>query len=228
MAPRSRTTPLSRDAVLRAAVEVADERGVAAVSMRAVAQRLGVEAMSLYHYVRSKDEIVDALVDLIFAEIELPPPGADWRAAMHHRAASARAVLGRHTWAVSLMDSRAHPGPAILRHHDAVIGCLRAAGFDIAGAATAFSLIDSYVYGFVIQEASLPFTTAGELEAVASGMLANLPAEDFPHLTEMIEHALRPGYDHADEFAVGLDLILVGLEQRLGELSGSAGRPGDG
>lgn len=217
MAPRSRTTPLSRDAVLRAAVEVADERGAAAVSMRAVAQRLGVEAMSLYHYVRSKDEILDALVDLIFAEIELPTPGGNWRAAMRHRAASARAVLGRHTWAVSLMDSRADPGPATLRHHDAVIGCLRAAGFDIAGAATAFSLIDSYVYGFVIQEASLPFTTAGELEAVAAGMLPHLPAEAFPHLTEMFEHALRPDYNYADEFAVGLDLILDGLEQRLAQ-----------
>lgn len=215
MAARSRTTPLSRDAVLRAAVEVADERGVSAVSMRAVAQRLGVEAMSLYHYVRSKDEIIDALVDLIFAEIELPTPGEDWRAGMRHRAASARAVLGRHTWAVSLMDSRTNPSPAMLRHHDAVIGCLRAAGFDIAGAATAFSLIDSYVYGFVIQEASLPFTTADELQAVATGLLEHVPADDFPHLTEMFEHALRPGYSYADEFAVGLDLILDGLEQRL-------------
>ncbi|GAA3961589.1 TetR/AcrR family transcriptional regulator [Actinoplanes auranticolor] len=218
MAPRTRTTPLSRDAVLRAAVEVADERGSAAVSMRAVAQRLGVEAMSLYHYVRSKDEILDALVDRIFAEIELPTPGGDWRAAMRHRAASVRAVLGRHTWAVALMDSRANAGSATLRHHDAVIGCLRTAGFDIAGAATAFSLIDSYVYGFVIQEASLPFTTASELETVAAGMLEHLPADAYPHLTEMFEHALRPDYNYADEFVVGLDLILDGLEQRLAQL----------
>jgi AcrR family transcriptional regulator len=217
MAPRSRTTPLSLDAVLQAAVEVADERGVAAVSMRAVAQRLGVQAMSLYHYVHSKDEIIDALVGLIFAEIELPTPGEHWRAGMRHRAASARAVLGRHTWAVSLLDSRTNPSPATLRHHDAVIGCLRAAGFDVAGAATAFSLIDSYVYGFVIQEASLPFTTADELEQVAAGMLEHLPADEFPHLTEMFEHALRPGYSYADEFTVGLDLILDGLERRLAQ-----------
>ena len=215
MAPRSRTTPLSLDAVLQAAVEVADERGVAAVSMRAVAERLGVQAMSLYHYVHSKDEIIDALVGLIFAEIELPAPGEHWRAGMRHRAASARAVLGRHTWAVSLMDSRTSPNPATLRHHDAVIGCLRAAGFDIAGAATAFSLIDSYVYGFVIQEASLPFTTADELEEVAAGLLEHLPTDEFPHLAEMFEHALRPGYSYADEFTVGLDLILDGLERRL-------------
>lgn len=217
MARRSRTTPLSREAVLQAAVEVADERGSAAVSMRAVAQRLGVEAMSLYHYVRSKDEILDALVDVIFAEIELPTPGEDWRAAMRQRAASERAVLGRHTWAVSLMDSRANAGPATLRHHDAVIGCLRRAGFDIAGAATAFSLIDSYVYGFVIQEASLPFTTPGELETVATGMLEHLPTDAYPHLVEMFGHALRPGYNYADEFTVGLDLILDGLEQRLAQ-----------
>ncbi len=217
MAPRRRTTPLSRDAVLQAAVEVADERGVVAVSMRAVAQRLGVEAMSLYHYVRSKDEILDALVDRIFAEIEIPGPGENWRSAMRLRATSARAVLGRHTWAVGLMDSRANAGPATLRHHDAVIGCLRSAGFDIAGAATAFSLIDSYVYGFVIQEASLPFTTAGDLEPVAAGMLEHLPADTYPHLTEMFEHALRPGYNYADEFATGLDLLLDGLEQRLAQ-----------
>ncbi|MEU4421786.1 TetR/AcrR family transcriptional regulator C-terminal domain-containing protein [Actinoplanes sp. NPDC024001] len=215
MAPRSRTTPLSREAVLRAAVDVADERGIAAVSMRAVAERLGVEAMSLYHHVRNKDEILDGLVDLIFAEIELPAPGGDWRAAMRDRAASARAVLGRHIWAVSLMDSRPNAGAATLRHHNAVLGCLRAAGFDIAAAATAFSLIDSYVYGFVIQEAGLPFTNADELEVVAGGLLEQLPADEFPHLAEMVEYALRPGYAYADEFAIGLDLILDSLARRL-------------
>jgi AcrR family transcriptional regulator len=215
MAPRSRTTPLSRAAVLRAAVQVADEHGVAAVSMRAVAQRVGVEAMSLYHYVRSKDEIIDGLVDLIFAEIRLPVPGQDWRAAMRDRAASARTVLGRHVWAVSLMDSRLSPGPAMLRHHDAVLGCLRDAGFGIAAAATAFSLIDSYVYGFVIQEASLPLTNADERETVTAALLERLPAEEFPHLTAMAVHALRSGYSYADEFATGLDLILDGLQRRL-------------
>jgi AcrR family transcriptional regulator len=215
MAPRSRTTPLSRAAVLRAAVQVADEHGVAAVSMRAVAQRVGVEAMSLYHYVRSKDEIIDGLVDLIFAEIRLPVPGQDWRAAMRDRAASARTVLGRHVWAVSLMDSRLSPGPAMLRHHDAVLGCLRAAGFDLAGAASAFSLIDSYVYGFVIQEASLPFTNADERETVTAALLEQLPADEFPHLTAMAVHTLQSGYTYADEFTTGLDLILNGLQRRL-------------
>jgi len=218
--PRKRRSrpPLTTDAVLRAAVRVADAGGVTAVTMRNVAQELGVEAMSLYHHVEGKKAILDGIVDLVFAEIPLRPAGEGWRAAMRHRASSTRTVLLRHPWALGMLDSRAAPGPATLRHHDAAIGALRAGGFHLATAASAISLLDSYVYGFVLQERSLPFTSSEELGDVTDGMLARMPADTFPHLTEMIvDHALQPGYDYADEFAVGLELVLDALERRLGD-----------
>ncbi|OLT18172.1 AcrR family transcriptional regulator [Pseudonocardia sp. CNS-139] len=215
MADPPRRTPLSKDAVLRAAVALADESGSGVPSMRRLGDTLGVEAMALYHHFRNKDMILDGMVDLVFGEIDLPADGAGWRAAMRERAASMRAALVRHPWAISLMDSRTNPGPATLRHHDAVIGCLRSGGFSVSGAAHAFSVLDSYVYGFVLQELSLPFTTPADLEDVAGSILERMPRDEFPHLTEMIvESALKPGYAYAEEFDIGLDLVLDGLEQR--------------
>ncbi|ARX89080.1 AcrR family transcriptional regulator [Streptomyces alboflavus] len=191
---------------------IADEKGSAALTMRAVAAPLGVEAMSLYHHVAGREDVLDGMVDVVFGEIDLPPDGMDWKSAMRHRAESARAALRRHPWAVALMDSRSRPGPATLRHHDAVIGALRAGGFSVAMTAHAFSLIDSYLYGFVIQELSLPFNGSAELGEVAGAILDEMPADAYPHLTELAtEHALKPGYDHADEFAFGLTLILDAL-----------------
>lgn len=213
-------SPLSKERVFEAAVRVADQRGTPAVTMRNVAEQLGVEAMSLYHHVANKDEIIDGIVDRVFSEIELPVDEPDWKQAMRHRAASARTVLSRHIWALGLLDSRPNPGPAVLRHHDWVIGCLRGAGLSIAMAAHALSLIDSYIYGFVLQESSLPFDTSQELEAVAATMLQQMSGE-YPHLTEMItDHALRPGYDYADEFAFGLELILDGLGRAFAQKAG--------
>ncbi len=204
--------------MLEAAIRVADRGGVEAITMRRVAQELGVEAMSLYHHVPNKDAILDGVVDAVFAAIELPGAGdGDWREAVRARAFSARAVLSRHSWALGLMDSRRSPGPATLRHHDAVLGVLRRAGFSLPMAAHAVSLIDSYVGGFVLQEANLPVTTPDEVGEVAGGILEGLPADELPYLTEMIVgHALRPGYDHTGEFGYGLDLILDALEARRG------------
>ncbi|MFD0412506.1 TetR/AcrR family transcriptional regulator [Streptomyces sp. NPDC127108] len=205
-------TPLSRERVIRAAVAIADEKGSAALTMRAIAEPLGVEAMSLYHHVAGREDVLDGMVDAVFGEIDLPPRGTDWKSAMRHRADSARTVLRRHPWAVALMDSRSRPGPATLRHHDAVIGALRAGGFSVAMTAHAFSLIDSYLYGFVIQELSLPFSGSEELGEVAGAILSDMPADAYPHLTELAtEHALKPGYDYADEFTFGLTLILDAL-----------------
>ncbi|MFE7529311.1 TetR/AcrR family transcriptional regulator [Kitasatospora sp. NPDC057542] len=205
-------TPLSRERVIRAAVEVADEKGSAALTMRAIAQPLGVEAMSLYHHVAGREEILDGMVDAVFGEIELPSHGADWKSAMRRRAVSARAALLRHPWAIGLMDSRAQPGPATLRHHDAVIGALRAGGFSVPMTAHAVSLIDSYLYGFVLQEVSLPFKGGTEPAEVAGAILSGMPADAYPHLAELAtEHVLRPGYGYADEFAFGLALILDAL-----------------
>ncbi|WP_244790903.1 TetR/AcrR family transcriptional regulator [Streptomyces sp. BJ20] len=208
----SARTPLSRERVIGTAMAVADEKGAAALTMRAIAEPLGVEAMSLYHHVASREDILDGMVDAVFGEIDLPPRGTDWKSALRHRADSARAVLLRHPWAVGLMDSRSQPGPATLRHHDAVIGTLRAGGFSVPMTAHAVSLIDSYLYGFVLQELSLPFRGASELDEVAGAILRDMPADTYPHLTELAtEHVLKPGYDYAGEFAFGLTLILDAL-----------------
>jgi hypothetical protein len=170
--------------------------------------------MSLYHHVASKDEILGGLVDLVFAEIELPAGGPGWKAALRARAISARAALGRHPWALGLLESRPAPGPETLRHHDAVVGSLRRGGFSIAQAAHAYALLDSYIYGFALQEQSLPFDTAGPIDDVAEAFRRQLPADRFPHLTEMLlSHVMRPGYAFAKEFEFGLDLILDGLER---------------
>ncbi|MDA2814993.1 TetR/AcrR family transcriptional regulator [Nocardiopsis sp. RSe5-2] len=208
---------LSREKVLRAAVAMADEDGKGAPSVRALAKRLGVEAMSLYHHFRNKDLILDGMVDLVFAEVEDPQEGARWRTAMRGRAASMRAALVRHPWALGLMDSRTSPGPATLRRHDAAIGCLRSGGFSVAGAAHALSVLDGYTYGFTLQQLSLPFTAPDGAGEVAGAMLEGMPPDAYPHLAEMIgELALKPGYTYTDEFETGLDLILDGLELRRG------------
>jgi AcrR family transcriptional regulator len=208
--------PLSRQRVLDAAVGLADRDGVGALSMRKLAQKLGVEAMSLYHHVAGKDAILDGIVDVVFAEIELPSGEGGWKAAMRRRAVSAREALRRHPWATALMESRSTPGPANLRHHDAVLGVLRNAGFSVELAAHAYSLLDAYIYGFALQESSLPFDTPEETAAVAASMMDGFPADAFPYLTEIaVEHVMRPGYDYGNEYQFGLELILDGLERAL-------------
>jgi AcrR family transcriptional regulator len=219
MAPRTDPSaaprlPLNQERILRAAVALADREEVGSLSMRKLAQELGVEAMSLYHHVANKEALLDGMVDLVFGEIELPSGDADWKAAMRRRAISTRAALRRHPWAIGLMESRRTPGPANLRHHDAVIGCLRRGGLSVALTAHAYSLLDSYIYGFAMQEASLPFTTPQETAEVAQTIMAEFPADAYPHLTELaVQHVLQPGYDYGDEYLFGLDLILDGLER---------------
>ena len=208
--------PLSRDRVLAAALAVADEGGLPGLTIRSLAQRVGAKPMSLYHYVANKDDILDGLVDLVFAEIELPEPDGDWRRQMTRRARSARAVLRRHPWSVGLLESRATPGPATLRHHDATIGALRAGGFSIGQTAHAYAVLDAFVYGFAVQEASLPFEGPDGAAEVAEPIMALMATGAYPHLVEFAqEHALRPGYDFGDEFDFGLDLVLDGLSRLL-------------
>ena len=216
-------TRLSRERVLRAGVAFADERGIDSLTMRKLGEALGVEAMSLYNHVANKDELLDGMVDIVFGEIGLPAGEVDWKTAMRRRAVSARQVLSHHRWAIGLMESRTSPGPATLRHHDAVIGCLRGAGFSVAMAAHAFSLLDSYVYGFALQEATLPFDTAEQTAEVAEMILSSLQPDEYPHLTELaVEHVLQPGYSYGNEFEFGLDLILDGL-QRAATISRNSG-----
>jgi AcrR family transcriptional regulator len=212
-ADTDKRVPLSRERLLRGAIAVADAGGLAGLTIRSLAKTLGVKPMSLYHHVASKEAIVDGVVDLVFSEIDLPAADGDWRQAMRRRAVSARGVLRRHPWATPLMESRANPGPATLRHHDAVLGTLRRAGFSVELAAHAYSLLDSYIYGFALEEAALPFDPETAPE-VAEAILARFPTDDYPYLAELTrEHVLRPGYDFGDEFEFGLDLILDGLER---------------
>jgi AcrR family transcriptional regulator len=170
--------------------------------------------MSVYYYVANKDEILDGIVDLVFGEIELPEVGGDWRAEMRRRAHSARRVLRSHPWAIGLMESRTAPGPATLRHHDVVIAALRAAGFSQPLTAHAYALLDSYTYGFALQEAGLPFEEPGTVGDVAEPIMERFTTGEYPHLVEMAtDYYLRPGYSFGDEFEWGLDLILDALEQ---------------
>jgi AcrR family transcriptional regulator len=222
----ARREPLSRDRVLRAAVALADESGIGTLSMRKLGESLGVEAMSLYNHIASKDDLLDGMVDIVFSEIKVPAADGDWKSAMRQRAFSAREVLGRHGWAIGLMESRTSPGPATLRHHDAVLGCLRAGGFSIALTAHAYSLLDSYIYGFALQEAGLPFDSGEEASQVAQDIFGQLPAGEYPHLTELtLEHVLQPGYSYSHEFEIGLDLILGSLDRAAGAVTGGR-KPG--
>lgn len=208
-------TPLSRERVLHAAVALADRQGIDELSMRKLAAKLGVEAMSLYNHVNDKDDILDGIVDTVIAEIELPAPGAAWKPAMRRRAISAREMFKRHPWAIALMESRRNPGPASMRYYDAVLGCLRQGGFSIPMAGHAFSAIDSYIYGFALQELKMPFETPQELAVLGDEILKGLPAEQYPHFHEFIvKHALKPGYSFGNEFEFGLDLLLDAFERK--------------
>jgi AcrR family transcriptional regulator len=207
--------PLTRELVLRTALALADQGGLDALSMRNLARELGVGAMALYYHFANKEEVVDGVIDLVFGEITLPGTGPNWRAAMRVRAISVRDALARHRWAVGLMESRRNPGPANLRHHDAVIGSLRSAGFSMEMAAHAYSVLDSYIYGFALTKLNLPFVSGDDVADIAQTMLEPFPAGEYPHLVALItEHAMKPGYDYADEFEPGLDLILDGLARR--------------
>jgi AcrR family transcriptional regulator len=208
-----RRTPLSKARVLQAAVALADEVGLVAFSMRPLAQELGVVPMALYKHVANKDELLDGMVDIVFSDIDLPSADLDWRSAMRNRAISTREALKRHAWAIGLMESR-HPGPANLRNHNAVMGCLRGAGFSFEMAVHAYSVQDAYIYGFALQEQDLGFKTpqsAGEAAKRRADMIGAL--DDYPHLAEVVTKLPETGYDSALEFAWGLDLILDGLEQ---------------
>jgi AcrR family transcriptional regulator len=200
--------------VLETAVALADRAGIEGLTMRSLAQELGVVPMALYKHVSNKDEMLDGMVDIIFGEIDLPPADTDWKSAMRRRAVSARQVLARHRWAIGMTESRMRPGPLNLRHHESVLGFLREAGFSIEMAIHAYSTIDSYIYGFALEAQQLPFEGAEEAEQVAELMLEQLPQDEFPYLRETIlQHITKKGWQYANEFEFGLDLILDGLDR---------------
>ena len=205
--------PMTRERVLAGALDLADQIGAADLTIRRLADALDSKPMTIYHHVPSKDEILDGIVDLVFAEIDLPDPALDWKPAVRARCVSARSVLARHGWAVPLMESRRSPGPATLRHHDAVVACLRG-GLSLTMTGHAYATLDAYVYGFAIQEAALP-TPGDEMSDVVDDLVTDELAEHFPALHDFaVGRTLQPGYDFGDEFEYGLDLILDALEAR--------------
>jgi AcrR family transcriptional regulator len=203
---------LSAERVIDGAVALADEVGMDRFTIRRLADAIGVKPMTIYHHVPNKEAIVDGMVDRVFNEIDLPPADLDWRPAILIRCRSMRRVLARHPWASPLMETRTSPGMATLRHHDAVLGCFRRAGFSLELTAHAYALVDAFLYGFALQEATLPATGGEEMTELAQSMAERMPAETFPHLTELtVDHVMQPGYDFANEFDFGLDLVLDGL-----------------
>lgn len=197
---------------MRVAMELADAGGIESLSMRKLAAKLGIEAMSLYYHVKSKDDILDGMLDAVYAEFATPGAGEEWRAAMRERAESTRSVLARHPWAISM--ARTSPGAATLGHLDAVIGCLRAAGFSMPMVGHAMSVLDSYVHGFAQQEASLPLDPTGSIEATTEDIMAQQESmqDSFPQLADMaVSLILKPGYAYGNEFEFGLQLILDGI-----------------
>ena len=205
--------------MLRTAVALADRHGIEWLSMRKLADELGVAAMSLYYHVPNKVELVDGMVDIVFSEIEPPSLAVDWKTAMRRRAVSTREALNRHRWAIGHMEGRTNHGPANLRLHDAVLGCLRAAGFSIEMTVHAYSVQDAYIYGFALQETDMASETPEDFAAEAQRQMdaySDILAE-YPHLVEVVGgHVAKAGYDYADEFLFGLDLILDGLDRLRG------------
>lgn len=213
MAEMRRQT-LTRERVVQGAVELADEIGIEALTIRKLAEALGTKPMTIYHHVPSKDEIVDGMVEIVFSEIATPPEDEDWKPAMRIRCVSAREVINRHRWAAPLMESRTSPGPENLRHHEAVLACLRRGGLSWQMTAHAYAVLDAFVYGFAFQEATLPSQMDGEFVEVAQDIAAAFDPESFPHLVGFtVNHVFQPGYEFGDSFAFGLDLILDGLER---------------
>lgn len=211
-----RRPALTPDRIVDAAVRVADRGGLGQVSMRHVGKELGVEAMSLYHHVRSKEALLDALVDRIFEAMDRPRVGEPWRPEMARRARSARAVLGAHPWALGLLESRRAPGPELLEHHESVLACLRADGFSLELASHAFSALDAYVFGFVLTEVNLPFAEDGDVAGFAAEIEQFLPEERYPNMAEVLRtQVMGRDYSYGDEFEFGLDLILDRLEEHL-------------
>jgi len=184
--------------------------------MRKLADALHVAPMALYRHVANRDDLVDAMIDVVFSEIELPSTGDDWKTAMRKRALSTREALNRHRWAVGLMEGRSTHGPSNLRLHNAVLGCLREAGFSPEMTVHAYSVQDAYIYGFALQQSDMTPETSEDFAAVAAQQMVDYEAVlgDYPNLVEVVGgHVAKAGYDYASEFLFGLDLILDGLDQ---------------
>jgi AcrR family transcriptional regulator len=217
--PAGSRTPLTRERVLSAALELADRGGIEALSMRKLARELSVEAMSLYHYVRSKDEILEGILEVVLASIEIPTDEGNWKAALRRASLSAYKTLVAHPWAATV-ETPSMVSPARLRFMDFLLGTLRKAGFTADETDHAYHALDSHITGFTLWIANMPFKTNEELGQLAQRFIKVLPVEDYPyvveHVEQHIEKAARPRREgEPTEFEFGLDLILDGLERSL-------------
>lgn len=210
MARANKAAALTRDRIVHTAVAVADRGGFGGLSMRALAQEIGSAPMSLYRHVANKEDLLDAMVDVVFSEMYVPAIRQNWKSELRKRGISARAALRNHPWAVGLMESRLHPGQASAVHHNATMGCLREAGFPFREAVHAYNLLDAYTYGFALQEQTIPFETPEESGDVAATTVAGR-GDEFPYLAEVVRELSERGYDYTEEFEFGLDFILAGL-----------------
>src|SRR5918999_3766217 len=206
--------PLSRERVLDAAIGLADREGIGALTMRRLAQELGVEAMTLYYYVANKDAILNGIAEIVMGEIELPSPGEEWRAALRKTALSAYDILTRHPWAANLILAVAEVTPARLRYMDGILGTLRQAGFSESQTDHGYHALESHIMGFALWEVSMALGSADDLKALAAGFLEHLPVDEYPWVAEHVHQHLKPRRANDEgEFAFGLDLILDGLER---------------
>lgn len=214
MASARRASGLSRDRALSAAIEIADRDGIEALTMRRLADELGAGAMSVYYHVANKDELLAAMVDLVVQEMELPPPDAGWKAALKHAATSAHQVLLQHPWATPLLLGGGGVSGARLRQMDAILGCLRAAGFSAEQTDHAYHSLDSHIMGFTLWLVGI---SAGmQRLGPVSNALDLFDADAHPHLAEHVhQHMRERSPDEPGEFEFGLDLILDGLERML-------------
>jgi len=209
-------TPLSRERVLGCALAMADEDGLDGLSMRKLADRLGVKAMSLYNHVANKDEIIDGLVEMVVAEMGLPDSSQPWRQAMEERAVRAHDVLMRHPWATHGFMSRVNAGPAMLAYVNATLGCLHEAGFSLPVADHAWNAMDNHIYGFTLQALNFPFS-ADEYAEVAKQYLPMINSDELPYLHQLTALVSRKQHKGVHDFRLGLGFILDGLASLLAE-----------
>jgi AcrR family transcriptional regulator len=205
--------PLTRDRILRAALELADDDGIDSLTMRKLGQDLGFEAMSLYHYVANKNDLLDGLCDLVLAESDLPSPHGDWAEAVRASAISVHRALHRHPWACTLLMSPDHVRPARLRYMDSLLGRLRDAGFSAETTYHAYHVIDGHIFGFSFWQSSHSYTPA-EVSHLVEMFAKAIPEDEYPHLHEHGAQHLAEGSHHdVSAFEFGLDLILDGLKK---------------
>lgn len=204
--------PLSRERILLAAICLADKGGIESLSMRKLAEELGVQAMSLYNHVVGKDDIVDSIVDIVVSKIEVPELGIDWKTAMRRRATSAHEMLLQHPWAAMELMSKINVRPPMLHYIDATLGCLHEAGFSLEMADHAWNAIDSHIYGFTLQELNFPVNEADYSEAATEG-LSFIPADKYPYMNQLTHYVIDGRYDGIHDFEFGLGLILKGLDE---------------